>query len=259
MKRIVLYLISLRLLLLASCAHHGPEFDEPPHATHSIAYLKSLCRSASTVVTADISITGHVVANDIYGEYHKAIVIGDNSGCIEVALECDHTSEMFPNSAMVSIHCTGLHLGRSSGKVILGAKPTSQYTIDRIPYSRIWQHITVNCEKLLKIAPLSLSISELQPHHIGNNVALNEVTFAHQAGLTWCDNDEQTGKHLTTIRHIQDKAGNSLQVRTIGQCLYCDENIPYGWGTLWGIIEQVNDNYSLRIINHSIKFQQQKK
>ncbi len=255
MKKIVLYYISIFTLCFLSCDDtRNPEFEEPPHATVSIARLKELCRSSCMVITDDISITAYVIANDMYGEYYKSIIIADESGCIEVAVDCTSTSKIFPRSAKITIYCTGLCLGRSGGKIILGASPTSHYTVDRIPKGLFSKYFAIDDTHPCEIEPLELSIAELDTHHIGNHVAINEVTFGDDAGLAWCDIDPQTGDYVATTRHAYDKAGNSIDIYTMAQCHYRDEPIPAGWGSIWGIVEYFNNSYSLRIINHNIIF-----
>lgn len=254
MKRIVLYSISLAFCWLSCSEKVHPEFDESPHTTISIAHLKSLCRSTSDDITDDVTIEAYIVANDLFGEYNKAIVIGDQSGCIEVLVDYASTASQFPISAQVKIHCTGLTLGTSGGKIILGAKPTSNYNVDRITPSLVEQHFHIDRQQPYEIQPQDITIPELAAHHVGNYVALNDISFGDDAGLTWCDIDPETNKYITTLRTLHDKDGNALQVRTIAECSYCHEKIPSGIGTVWGIVEYFDKTYSLRIINHRIAF-----
>ena len=86
MKRIVRQLISCTfaatLIILAGGLLQGcsiateesddtpaVEYPDTPNSKISIAHLKALCRADRTVITDDISIEGHVIANDLYGEF----------------------------------------------------------------------------------------------------------------------------------------------------------------------------------------------
>ena len=256
MKKIVLYCISIFCCCITSCSYYSqPEFEEPAPSTVSIAHLKTLCKSNSTTITDDVSVVGYVIANDMFGEYKKSIIIGDDSGCIEVIVNHTPTATYFPISAQVKIHCTGLALGTSGGKVILGAEPTAEYRVDYITPTLVAQHFHIDTTNPYEIEPQEIKITELSTNHIGNYIALNEVTFGDQAGLAWCDTDPETNQYITTIRTLYDKDGNSLQLRTLGSCHYCHEKIPAGYGTVWGIVEYFDDTYSLRIVNHSILFE----
>jgi hypothetical protein len=256
MKRIALYIISLLSGSLVSCNFEIPlpSFDEPAPSTVSIAHLKSLCHSTSDIITDNISIEGYIVANDLLGEYHKAIIVGDDSGCIEILVDYTPTYNHFPISAQARIHCTGLALGISGGKVILGAQPTAEYNIERLSTQLCSQHIKIDKQAPREIEPQQISITDLAPHHIGNYIYLENVTFGSEAGQKWCDTDPTSGKPITTTHTIHDTYGNSLMVRTIAQCAYGNEPIPDGYGLLCGIIEYFDDNYALRIINHSVVF-----
>ena len=196
----------------------------------------------------------YVVANDLYGEYNKAIVVGDDSGCIEVLVNHVPTATHFPVSAQVKIHCTGLALGTNGGKIILGAQPTAEYRVDYITPSLVAQHFHIDRSCAFEILPQKVAIADLSTRHIGNYVALNNITFGDDAGLAWCDIDPETNKYVTTMRTLHDKEGHKLQVRTLAECSYRHEKIPLGVGTVWGIVEYFNDTYSLRIVNHNIAF-----
>ena len=83
-----------------------PEFDNSPYGIVSIAHLKTMAGSEPRTITEDISIEGYVVANDLYGEYYKSIVICDDSGGIEISVDARQTAKIFPYAAKVNIHCT---------------------------------------------------------------------------------------------------------------------------------------------------------
>ena len=81
--RISLLTLPVLLTLPAGCDRATqPEFTvRPPEPQNSVAYLKSLCDGKSSVAIAqDITIRGFVTANDLYGEFHRTIVVEDASG-----------------------------------------------------------------------------------------------------------------------------------------------------------------------------------
>lgn len=254
MRRIVKYCLSL-LLLATSCSDpaHDP-FDGRPHGTISIAHLKTLCRDTSTTITDDISIEGYVVANDLFGEYQKEIILCDESAGIKIAVECAATAVRFPISARVVVHCTGLALGDSGGVITLGATPTDSYRVDRIAEKDMDRYFLIDTSRPKEIAPQPITIDKLTDSHIGNYIALDEVTFGDDAGRCWCDKDPATDKYITTIHTLHDRAGNSIDVRTNANCSYRKEKIPAGYGSVWGIVEYYEDKFSLRIVNHRIEF-----
>ena len=251
MKRIVILLIALAFW---ACNDSVAPFDETPHGVVTIAHLKSLAKSESHTITDDISIEGYVVANDLFGEYYKSIVISDESGGIEIAIDANKTSTQFPISARVVVYCSGLTIGDYGGRLTLGAKPAGGYAVDRISSKDISRYFVVDKSAPKAIEPTRLKINEIKEGHIGNYIRLDDVTFAAQAGISWCDKDPISGEYITTERTLCDRNARSLAVRTIAECRYCNEKIPASYGALCGIVEYFNGNYSLRIVNHMIEF-----
>ena len=78
MKRIVTAIISL--IILSACQDSAPSYNERPHGIISIAHLKTLATSDSYTITDDVAIEGYVVANDLFGEFYKSIVICEEKG-----------------------------------------------------------------------------------------------------------------------------------------------------------------------------------
>lgn len=256
MKTIARVLFSLLMLLHCACSDSKHEaFINPPHGTISIAHLKTLCKGESYRIKEDIAIEGYVVANDLYNEYIHSIVLCDESGGIEIAVECDNTASTFPISARVVVNCSSLALGDVGGKVVLGAPPTGEYTTNRISESDFARYFIIDKNKPFEIEPETISIESINASLIGNYIALNDISFGSDSTRKWCDQEPETGNYLTTERTLQDRAGNRLKVRTISQCDYRGEQIPSGWGSVWGILEIFNEEYSLRIVNHRIEFQ----
>ena len=255
MKRIAILWISLVAQCLVACSDAtSGDYDSPPQGKVSIAYLKSLAQSEGRMITSDIAIEGYVVANDLFGEYYKSIVISDQSGGIAIGVDESSTAVRFPLSAHLTIHCSGLALGTYGGTLMLGAIPEREYNVDRIATSDIERYISIDKENPLAIEPTATTIAELTPSHIGNYVVINHLSFKEQAGMTWCDKDPLTGQYITTVRTAYDSDNRPLSIRIIAQCDYRSEAIPSGQGSLYGIVEYVNGEYTLRIVNHGIVF-----
>ncbi len=248
-------LLLVSLFTVACSDATSGHYAERPHGTVSIAHLKSLACDDSVVITDDISIEGYVVANDLFGEYYKSIVISDPSGGIEIGVDIRNTAARFPHSARVMVQCSGLALGSYGGHLMLGAIPEREYTVDRIAESDIERYMHIDCSEPTAIEPATITIADLSPALIGNYVRIDDLSFEHEAGLAWCDSDPITGKPITTQRTAYDSRGNALAIRIIAECDYHSEVIPTGRGTLFGVVEYFNSEYSLRIVNHGIVFQ----
>ena len=227
------------------------EYPETPHSKVSIAHLKSLCRTDRVVITDDISIEGHIIVNDLYGEFIKSIIVADESGCIEISVDCTSTADVFFVGARMVVSCSSLALGDYGGRIILGAT-SDEYSVGRIAEKDFSRYFLIDTSKPKEIIPQVTEISKIGVTHIGNYIELRDVRFIDGGAAEWCDKDTESGEYVTTARTITDPAGNEFTVRTIAECTYRNETLPQGQCTLRGIVDYFNGHYSLRVINHQI-------
>lgn len=227
------------------------EYPETPHSKVSIAHLKSLCRTDRVVITDDISIEGHIIVNDIYGEYIKSIIVADESGCIEISVDCTSTADVFFVGARMVVSCSSLALGDYGGRIILGAT-SDEYSVGRIAEKDFSRYFLIDTSKPKEINPQVTEISNIDATHIGNYIELRDVRFIDGGSAEWCDRDNESGEYVTTERTITDPAGIEFTVRTLAECTYRNETLPQGVCTLRGIVDYFNGRYSLRVINHQI-------
>ena len=121
MRAIAAFIISLLAVACSDSTTIG--YGQQSEGMISIAHLKTMAAGSSVEIVENVAIEGYVVVNDLYGEYYKTIVISDESGGIELLVDCDNTAVEFPVSARVTVHCTGLAVGVYGGRVMLGAVP----------------------------------------------------------------------------------------------------------------------------------------
>ncbi len=251
---------------LISCSDATPSsffdepFDEPAKPVEqlkghiTIEHLKTLAKGESTTIVSDIYIEGYVVANDLYGEYYKSIVVCDESGGIEISIDSRNLAVLFPVASRVVVHCSSLALGDYGGQLTLGAQPTSEYSVDRIAELDIARYFSVDKSSPCVIRPQTVAIADLTPSLVGDYVMLDGVTFGAQAGMTWCDKDLETGDFVTTQRRVSDNGGEEIMLTFIDTCSYAAEIIPSGEGAVCGVVEYFNGEYSLRVVNRMIRF-----
>lgn len=248
---------SLGVLMWAgSCDRSSSsEFNETPLETEiSIAGLKALCDSqGSTTISRDAAICGKVVANDLYDEFYHEIIIEDDSGGITIAINDNNLNKTFPFGAWVEVRCNGLVLHDYGRKIELGSAPDA-YGNRGIPSSEINRYIRVKESQGELPRAVKLSFDEVQSRHVDTRVRFDGVRFA-EAGNAWCDTDPETGELVTTEREIIDSNGNRFRVRTLGKCHYAGEALPNGQGSLFGVIDYFNGEFSLRVTFHEFVFQ----
>ena len=244
--------------LAVACGATKPDYSEIPDDDSesglvSIAYLKSRCKGLSTNINSDISIRGTVVANDLFGEFYNTLVLVDESGGVEVSIDRERLCVDFPLYANVSVTCNGLAVGRVGGKVVLGAKPTGEFTTDRIADGDVAKYLLWQSGDITAVAPRKVRIADLGVKNVSDYLLFEGVRFADdEVGRKWCE--ESDGVYVETDRHIIDKDGNTLIVRVSPYCEYAGERIPAGTGSLCGIVDYSGGTYFLRIANHEVYF-----
>lgn len=226
---------------------------DPPPSAHTIADLKGLCKGITQRITQDITIAGVVTANDCYGEFRKMLVVEDPSGGISVLIDDNRLVELFPFGVAVSIHCNGLALGKTGGKVQLGALPTGEYSVDRIPASEIGRYIRVTGSAGIPQA-IRLSLNEVSAQHIDRYIRFDNIRFTTEG--PWCNVNEETLRPEICEREIADTDGRTFVVRIPGSCIYATEPVPFGTGSMGGIVDYFNGEFSLRITNRNLVFRQ---
>ena len=181
------------------------EGDVPPIGVQSISVLKSLYHDRTIRITQEISIQGHIVANDTAGEFYKEIVVEDDTGGIVLSIDDERLYRTCRLFDFVTINCQGLALGSEGGTLLLGTFPTGDYCVDRIPAADVARYLAVT-PAATRRQPLTLGFEEVAPRHISRYVRFDRVRLAEEA-TTWCDFDPETGDPVTT-------AGNSSSAPT---------------------------------------------
>lgn len=246
--RINIFALLCCLLILVGCTSSKLEYDNPQNSV-SIAYLKSLCHSTSHYIDEDIVISGRVTANDWLGEYYKSIVIEDNSGGIEIAIDRHSIYNDIPIDCRITVLCCGLALGRSGGKIELGMRPTGEYSVDNIDGSLLDNFIIVD-KSPQKSEITKLTIDQIETRHISCTVQIEGLQITEPHCDTWCENLSDKG--IDTEHIATDKSGRQLKIRVRGGCEYANAPIPKGRFTVCGIIDYAADAFYLRPTNKSI-------
>lgn len=253
--RISLLTLPVLLTLPAGCDRATqPEFTvRPPEPQNSVAYLKSLCDGKSSVAIAqDITIRGFVTANDLYGEFHRTIVVEDASGGIAIAAEGSPLADLYPFGIVATVRCNGLTLCDYGGKIQLGTTP-GDGGAGCIPREELARYIRTEPPGGETPSAQLLTFDAVSARHIDTRVRFDDVRFA-DAGKTWCDTDPETGRAVATEREIVDTRGRTFTVRTAATCVYVKEPLPQGTGSLYGIIDYFAGKYTLRVTNREAEF-----
>lgn len=224
------------MLMTASCRAPQPA----PRIT-SVAALKEMYTGYPRLLTEDINLSLWVGSSDRYGNFHGSLTAQDATGGIEIKIDCPELFRYFPQRARIHVRCQGLWLGASGGGICLGTRPTSGYSVDRIPEQLVPAHITVSGDNAVTAPAASVTIGALDASMIFTLVGLSDVEFIEQETLsTW----GSTGQN--TVRHIVDRKGDTLDVYIAAWAEFAGKRLPSGSGYIEGILNCYSGRYSLR-------------
>lgn len=242
-------------LLLAGCVEKeriafggadGSSDDRPgtePVAV-SVAYLRSLYRGATLPVEAEIEVRGTVTANDRYGAFYGTIYMQDSTGGIGIKLDGERLFEDFPVGRPLRVRCRGLVLGDYGGTLSLGAASRDPaYANSFIPMDD--RSFYLKCgEGVSELLPDTLPLGALRENYAGRLVAFDGVQFVQrETSLAWCDPERDTDRHLV------DRDGHTLVVRTSARADFAAWSLPQGNGYIEGILERFNRSFQLRVVS----------
>ena len=240
--RAMLWLISTMLLAVGCTTEHNAVGERKV----SIAYLGSLVHDEAVLLKDDISICGRVVANDKMGEITNAVVIADESAGIALQVETTYADLLLPLYSEVTVHCSGLYLAREGQRLVIGKRPTAEYSVDRLTDSDIALHTTISTTPSTPPEALQLSISDIDYNKMLRYVRIDSVEFIEK-DMAWLDCDS-LGLPLPSIRHITD-GRDTLAVAVNDATIYGSEPLPKGKICCIGIIDIYQGELSLRIID----------
>lgn len=250
-------LVSLLVVLCAvACREPNPlEFQPEVHPERvSIAYLKSLYRSAPVPINNAMQIEGYVVANDFNGNLRNELCVADSTGGIVVRIASDHIYRRYRQGTKVRVRCNGLWLGSAGGVVELGTAPTGEYEVDLIPAKEVGLFVAADSTHQITIAPTPITIAECTPEKVLSLVRVERVQFIEEElPMGWCNTalDSLTNAkyNVPTTRHLIDPQGDTLDVFTLPSADFVRVPLPSGSGSIEGLLGYFNRRYQLRILN----------
>lgn len=247
MRRIVLYISIISLLL--SCS----DSEDIRREYGSIASLWRYVDDGTQLITDDVRLCGTVVANDAYGEFNKAIVVVDESGGVMIELDMEDIHHYYPLHSVVEVCCSGLWLGRVGPKLILGAEPTEEYVVDRIPAQVAQNRVKVLYKNNDTPTIRLRKIAELEYRDVLSCIELEGLCLVDsELGVSWGDMDSLTNRYITTVRHfVQDS--DTLRVVTAAECHYAADPIPQTELYVRGVVDWYDNDIALRVVGYRVR------
>lgn len=241
MRRIVLFISIISLSLSCSDSEDvGVEYS-------SIASLWRYVDECTQLITDDIRLCGSIVANDAYGEFNRAIVVMDKSGGVMIELDMEDIHHYYPLYSEVEVCCSGLWLGRVGPKLILGAEPTEEYVVDRIPAEVAHNRVKVLYKNNDTPTIRPRKVAELEYRDVLSCIELDGLRLVDsEKGLSWGDVDPLISRYITTVRHFV-QGSDTLRVVTDAECHYAADPIPQAELNVMGVVDWYDNDIALRI------------
>lgn len=245
------------VMLLVGCREANDLEYRPEERTDevSVAYLKSLYRTAPLRIDGDLRIAGRITANDRNGNLYYTVCIEDSTGGIALRVGADNLYRRYWIGAEVTVRCNGLWLGAYGGALQLGAAPAGAFEVDPIAESEAGLYVTVDTGRQTEVIPYAIAVAQCSPRYLYTQVRLEGVQFAEEDLLRgWCDTlpDPDTGEAVVAAasRRLIDRKGDTLAVYTSPYADYAALPLPAGSGAVEGVLSYFNGNYQLRIIDY---------
>ncbi len=249
-KQYTLLLIIGIAILFSACVKEN--FDNPPSncdemnykKTHTIKEFKAMLGVDEKMeIDTDIVICGTVTSNDMYGNFHKELIIEDDSGAIAIGIDESKLFEKYPLGQIVYVECRGLYLGKSYEIIKLGAlfNENGNVKVGRIAKDDFQKYVKRTCDNNLR-QPKIITIDRINDDLLYQFVQIDEVQFSNPE-TTWADAVSMSGGNNI----IQDKNNRTLIVRTSGYASFARDSLPVGSGSIQGIIGKYKEDYQIYV------------
>ncbi len=259
-SKLVFYSIAafmLTAVLFVSCKKN---FDAPPGPsdpamtpTHTIKQLRAMhtVGGALDEITADIIISGIVVANDKSGNMYKELYIQDGTSGINLKLDATGLYNSFPVGRKVFIRCKGLCLSDYNRLPQLGIKAVVAGTpsLMGIAANLVDQFVTggsINNPVVPKVVTVSQLTTNMSDDHLGTLIQLNNYEFAAaDTAKTYADTSAYRNDVNLNVKGCA--GGTNIIIRSSGYANFAGINVPNGNGTLLAIYTLYNSTKQLII------------
>ncbi|MBB6461741.1 endonuclease [Flammeovirga kamogawensis] len=229
----------------------SPEPIAPGTATISIADLKAMHNGRdndTTSIPDNTVIVGQVVSSDRDGNIYKEIYLQDSTAGILIRVDAAPLYTQFQMGQQVAIVCDDFVLGSYASMVQLGIPSLYNGTpaAGRIPAPIVGQYFVTGTLDSVVVA--EVSVKELQENldtYAGKRVKIANIQVSKSdEGKTYADAE----KELTQNRYFND--GSTTQdiiLRTSGYSDFAGDTLPYGMGTMYGVVSRFRDDAQIYI------------
>lgn len=185
-----------------------------------------------------------VIANDLSGNFHRQLIIQDETGGIELRVHQTNLHEQYAIGQKLYIKTEGLILNSFGGIIQLGGNIFESSTGPRlggIQPADISNHL-IRLPGGETPSPAEVSLADDLDQYIYTMITLNDVQFSTSELGNLFANPNQT-----TNRLMVDCQGNSILVRTSSFANFASQELPEGNGTITAVLSKFVNDYQLLI------------
>lgn len=269
MKKITYILPAVLLILSLGVSSCMDDFETPvtgnaygnntikEQRTTSIANLKEkyatvISNGKFEQLTEETRIVGVVIADDESGNFYKQIIVGDETGSIQISINANGIYACCPVGQKVVIDCTGLCIGGYGSLAQIGTPYNG--SIGRMDLELWQEHVRLLNEPRLwyeELKPLELTAAELKTLDMALTpllVVFNNVTFKDADGSLVFAGEDDVEKGNAVERTIVLEDGTStLVLRTSKYANFSKEVMPQGKLQLTGVLGRFNTTWQFTL------------
>ncbi|MDR3271912.1 MAG: DUF5689 domain-containing protein [Flavobacteriaceae bacterium] len=268
MKRFIknILILSILPLVSASCVHDD-DYNAPEKGGSSVCQtltpttdIPSIIAAAPAGVAAMFAkdsqvVEGYVISSDASGNIYKNmyIVTADGKTGLQLSVNQSNLYNHYPLGSKVYVHLDSLYYGKQYDMTMIGTLPTqpSKYVVDQIPSGLIAKHIILSCDDAkndddlvikTNAAGNPLTMADLNDSYLNTLVEITGAAFT-DAGGTFVRGNITTDNYLVGTP--------SVDVRVSNYSDFANLPIPFGKGTIRGILTKYTTYYQLMLRSYN--------
>ncbi|MFA5782137.1 MAG: DUF5689 domain-containing protein [Bacteroidales bacterium] len=242
------------MLCLNSCVKE--KFDPPAFVTPHVNFSSNTTLAALQqyyadsipfvdgfqfgIIDDDLIVEGIIVATDESGNFYKQLIIEDATAGLQIQIDQTNLYNSYRLGQRIFVKCKGLYLGDYGGNMQLGYNNNG--VIGRIPYIYIKDHVFPEGLPGTVPAPIVVAIQAvpLLDANLNMLVKIDSVHFS-DAGQTFSTATSSTNHNIVDANLV------TLALRTSNYASFAGNRIPYGTGSVTGVLSIFNGDYQFFI------------
>lgn len=203
-----------------------------------------------------IILTGRVCSSDQSGNIYKNVVVQSrdaegNQIALSFSVNRNDIYELFPFGQEVAIRATGLNIGPYRKLLQFGAVNGDQMTfMDEAVFTA---HVSRNKNALPEPEKVDTTVATLKEivaaKSNDKDLMMWQSRLVRVEGVSFQDAGQQFAGQQTSDRYVTDSEGNRLNVRNSSYSDFSDAILPYGTGSVVGILSYYQSDWQLLLID----------